>query len=523
MDSITNEEADQILKDPSLLYRFKKDLDRRIAGEDKNKVLLVVIQSSALADNPLGAAILGPSSVGKSHLMNMVSKGFEGLGIVEDYTRLTAASPDRLEGDYTGKILKIQELKGLEQAQSTVRVWISEGKLNLLTTIRDDKGNIKTAKLTTQGIPVFLTTSTAAQPDEELLNRIFIISVDESEEQTRRVLEFEAKKFGEIQSELDPDANVDSKLYQALGKLSILGYHRIWIPYNVELAKSFPVKDVRVRRDFNKFQYLIAVIAWMHQKQRPLAHIGENKLLRYVVALPCDFHLAWKISEDAMKDTLLGIQKRASKILELFKDAQELNSAQVANETGYSQSTARQMLNLLVDRGYLIVDDSQKTHIFSKKSKEVGDLDASIKDIETFLEDFDEDKLRTLCIKNNLTIHQWEYRDSYIDPFTGEEVPLPSKRIMSQTQTKEENIANPKSEVSNASKSRNEVLPNVFEVIDMIRHSIIGAFIENDFIDYAISFGLKEDEASKLFKKLVEDSKIARNPEGYWEWIKGSG
>jgi len=226
-------EVEALLKDPALLYRVKCELDRFIVGEDKNKLLLFLICASSYTKFPLGAIITGESSSGKSWLMNNVLRFFDN---VEEYTRITPSAPDRLGVDFTNRILKVEELKGSEQAQATLRVWISEGKLRLLTTSTDTR---EAEVIETLGVPTFITTCSEVNVDTELLNRVFFLSIDESREQTRKILEFEAKEYGilgiENEKDIDP---IFKRMFQPL-----MFIDKVIIPYADILAKHFPIPE----------------------------------------------------------------------------------------------------------------------------------------------------------------------------------------------------------------------------------------------------------------------------------------
>ena len=109
-------EVEELLRDPGLLYRVKCELDRFIVGEDKNKLLLFLIAASSYTKWPLSAIITGESSAGKSWLMNNVLRFFDNI---EEFTRITAAAPDRLGQDFTNRILKVEELRNRPGASHT--------------------------------------------------------------------------------------------------------------------------------------------------------------------------------------------------------------------------------------------------------------------------------------------------------------------------------------------------------------------------------------------------------------------
>ncbi|MEM3579270.1 MAG: helix-turn-helix domain-containing protein [Candidatus Bathyarchaeia archaeon] len=418
-----------LLTDPALLYKVKCELDRSITGEDKNKLLLWLVANSSYTKTMgnawnLSAIVTGNSSSGKSWLVNNVLQYFSN---VEDFTRITGASPDRLSQDFTNKILHVEELRGTEPAQATLRVWISEGHLKLLTTDRDEKGHIITRTLETKGFPTFITSATEVEIDSELLNRILILSMDESLKQTRNVLLFEAKIYRElgVSNGFSPNP-----AFKDLG-LHLQHITHVIIPYIELLAQKFPIppgKEISVgpRRDFKKMIFLIGVIAWLHQLQRTIVQRGPHV---FVVATVADFFMAWRLLDESLKNTLLKLTERHKWVLDCFKDStKSLTVKDVATETELSESRAREILNSLVKKGYLSKDESQKTHLYSLKQK--VDLDVTIDDFVTSLSSFEETELeKWLSEQNYKILLAREGPQVIVDPLTGEQFTVnPSTR-----------------------------------------------------------------------------------------------
>ena len=425
-------EVEALLKDPALLYRVKCELDRFIVGEDKNKLLLFLICASSYTKFPLSAIITGESSSGKSWLMNNVLRFFDN---VEEYTRITPSAPDRLGVDFTNRILKVEELKGSEQAQATLRVWISEGKLRLLTTSTDTR---EAEVIETLGVPTFITTCSEVNVDTELLNRVFFLSIDESREQTRKILEFEAKEYGilgiENEKDIDP---IFKRMFQPL-----MFIDKVIIPYADILAKHFPIPEgkefeVKPRRDFKKLLYLIGVVAWIHQMQRIIVQEEIVPKSRYVVASPVDFLIAWRICEEGIKSTLLNLSLRHKTVLEAFNEGLELTAREVSEKTGYSQNRARELLNGLVRLGYLYRREEEKPYKYGLKRK--VEISSTIDKIIEEINSTYEEKLKALLngihenTKNNEGLHKEKEilkfvkiqnpKESwiYVDPITGEQ------------------------------------------------------------------------------------------------------
>jgi len=513
------------LLDPALLYRIKCELDKDIIGEDKNKLLLFLICVSSFTKWPLSAIISGSSSAGKSWLMNNVLKHFPN---VEEYTRITAAAPDRLGSDWTNRILKVEELRGTEKAQATLRVWISEGKLKLLTTEIGEDGKLTATTIETNGVPTFVTTVTDPDIDDELLNRLFILSIDESEEQTRQILRFEAKKYMFLGVENNEEKN---ELFESLFE-SLMFVNRVIIPYAELLAEKFPIpkgKELSVgpRRDFKKLLFLIGVSAWLHKAQRLIVQKGNNILERYVVASPVDFYIVWRICEDGLLQTLLKLTDRHKRVLEVFRDYEiSLTVKDVAAELDVSESTARVYLNSLVRKGYLSKDTSEKTHRYSLKRK--PDLDVSIQKCIISLADFEENKLEEwLTQQNYKVVYRPKGPMQYVDPLTGETFELsklyeqegPSRynTILSKIMKKQDLSLKEVSAQENMLHSKNATFS---EILPELRRRLQADFTEADFIVIVRQLGLSETEAKNLFVRLRDEGRLAVTPYGLWKWVK---
>jgi predicted GTPase len=76
--------------DPNLLQRIQTDyLDRTIAGEDKNKLLLFLVCLSASTKRPLSAVVKGVTGAGKSRIVNRVLDIFRRMNSVIEFSRIT--------------------------------------------------------------------------------------------------------------------------------------------------------------------------------------------------------------------------------------------------------------------------------------------------------------------------------------------------------------------------------------------------------------------------------------------------
>jgi len=403
-----------VLSEPDLLHKIKLELDKDVVGEDENKLLLFLIGLTSFSDTPLGALITGESSSGKSRLMDGVLNHFPN---VEEYSRMTQASPDRIGKNFSNKILKVSELHGTEKAQATLRVWISEGKLNLLTTTKDEDGNITTAKIETTGIPVFVTTTTSFNPDQELENRLFLISTDQSPELTRKVIQAKAKRFSQI-SPQEPGPN--RQIVQVIEAL-VTNPTRVVIPFSSLIGDVFPCDTVKARRDFDKIMWITQAIAFLYQFQRPKFQALAKWKGFFTVALPIDFCMAWTMAEQGIKETLLGVQNRALEVLKHFRIDDDKTANDVAVDMGKNQDYIRRMLNALVSRGFLIRSEEKRPYKYRlfQKTDDLSDIEYLSVDLDRFtLEELKTWHDREATSDFSTCKEQW--KDTFTNPITGE-------------------------------------------------------------------------------------------------------
>lgn len=194
-----NEVKDKVnpfLKDEKLLCKIREVMDKEIVGEYENKLLLFLIflSKDLGAEYAQACFIMGESSSGKSYLMHKVLSYFPEECVIW----LTRSTTHGLEyfckdKDLTGHILAIEEAR-LDEAQPYVRPIFSERGLKIVTAQSVGGGNVVSQIIEVKGCPAFVTTSCSPIIDEQMSTRVWILSTDESIDQTKRIVEFEAGK-----------------------------------------------------------------------------------------------------------------------------------------------------------------------------------------------------------------------------------------------------------------------------------------------------------------------------------------
>ena len=181
------------LQQPDLLDRINAEIERAgIVGEENNRLLLFVVASSYATAQPLHALIQGASGSGKTRLLSTVADMIP-TEEVERYTRVTEGSfYNGGEYDFCNKLLCFEDLDGLkEEALFAVRELQSNGIIRGATSVKDELGNNARANRVIRGPIASLACTTKAEVYEDNISRCFVVAVNESAEQSRKIIGYQ--------------------------------------------------------------------------------------------------------------------------------------------------------------------------------------------------------------------------------------------------------------------------------------------------------------------------------------------
>ena len=179
-----------------------------ITGEDNNRLFLFVIATSHKMPDTLHALIQGSSGSGKTHLLSKIAELMPGERVVK-FTRVTENSFYNYdEYFFKGKLICLEDIDGLkEEALFAWRELISNNQLSSSTSQKDENGNIRSAQRIVRGPMASICATTHGQVYEDNMSRLFIIAVDESQEQTARIMDYQKQKAaGLINAEKEREA-----------------------------------------------------------------------------------------------------------------------------------------------------------------------------------------------------------------------------------------------------------------------------------------------------------------------------
>ena len=269
MNPREREEALSLLKDPKLLDRVLADMERLgCVGEREALALGYLATVSRLLDKPLGLMILARSGAGKSTVQDAVCDFVPEESLVK-YTRITGQALFYKEEDaLVNKVLAIEEETGAESATYAIRNLQSSQTLTIGATRTDPAtGKLRTDSYRVRGpVAIMLTTTNPEALDYETRNRFLEVTVNETHEQTARILK--AQRDEDTMEGLLRQAERDRTMRLHQNAQRLLRPLKVLNPFAGKL--TYPAHGLKMRREQKKYLTLLKSMALLHQHQRPV-------------------------------------------------------------------------------------------------------------------------------------------------------------------------------------------------------------------------------------------------------------
>ena len=330
---------------PNILDTFVEDLaGSGFVGEDRAAKLLYLAVTSRLFDRPISVAVKGPSSAGKSELVQRVLRFFP----ESTYYALTAMSERALvysDEPLDHRFLVLYEAAGMVGGRTSyfVRSLLSEGRLQYRTVESTPEG-LRDRVITREGPTGLISTTTVLRLHPERETRLFSIPITDTAEQTRAVL----RALG-----TEEDDQGDLAPWHALQTWIAAGEHRITIPYWAELADLIPPVAVRLRRDIGAVRNLIKAHVLLHQANR------ERDAQGRLVAILNDYAVVRELVADILAEGLettvsVTVREAVEAVIRLRDGGMpEAKVTDVAHALGLDKSAALRRVQKAIEGGYL--------------------------------------------------------------------------------------------------------------------------------------------------------------------------
>ena len=366
-------EALDLLRGKDLLSRITSDFDALgYIGERGNKLLAYLACVSRLLPDPLALLILSRSGAGKTSLQEAVCKLVPSESVIQ-YTRMTGQSLFyRDQNALKNKVLAIEEEEGMVEAMYSVKTLISSQKLSIATTRTDARtGKFSVDEYTVHGpVVVMVSTTNPDALDDETKQRFLVLTIDETEGQTRNILQAQRVKNSHRWYELTTGEAQVAKLHHNLQRL----LKPLTVTFPDELKLSWPFSRLQMRREQKKFFSLIKVITLLHQYQRKagtLTRVDGSKV-EYVQATQADVDLALSLSQEVFARNVDDVSPTARTLLsqivrlvagkypmakseksDLLLSEIPFTRKELREATGWSETQVRRNIDQLVELGYL--------------------------------------------------------------------------------------------------------------------------------------------------------------------------
>ena len=353
-------EALHWLRQPQLAQSLLEDMQNLgYIGEERAKLLAYLIGVSRKLPKPLSGIILSQSGCGKSTLTDVL----EQLTPPEEvlmFTRITAQALQYMaQSMLRGKLILVEERAGAESAEYSIRILQSRQKLVQAVPQKDPAtGKIATQILVVEGPVAYLETTTDPKINHENATRCFEITLDESVEQTERILASQRQRRLPTRQNWQREIEAIRERHHCAQRL--LEPVLVFIPYADRL--TFPSKKLRNRRDHERFLCLIEASAFLHQHQRERGQTEEGD--PFILAALEDYAIAYDLAQEVLAITLHELSRGAQDVWQKVRDWVWAQAAEQHGEflftrrdlrllTGTEDHQLRAALQELVEMEYL--------------------------------------------------------------------------------------------------------------------------------------------------------------------------
>jgi DNA primase catalytic core len=184
--------AVKYLESSKLMDRTNNDIGRTgMIGEENNRLLMYLVFTSRLREQPLHIISLGASGTGKTYLQEKISE----LIPEQDKLEITILSENAFyyfdRKELKNKLVLIEDMDGAMDVLYPLRELQSKKRISKRVPIKDSKGNMKTVQLVVEGPICLAGTTTKEKLYEDNANRSLLIYLDGSKEHKEMIMDYQ--------------------------------------------------------------------------------------------------------------------------------------------------------------------------------------------------------------------------------------------------------------------------------------------------------------------------------------------
>jgi hypothetical protein len=357
MPETVRAEARAMLEDPKLIWRIVDDVRAvGVAGELELAATVYLVGTSRLLDQPLAAIVQGPSSSGKSYVIDRTSMLFPPEAVLRATSMTSNAlyylPPGRLKHRFVvaGERSRAEDDE-LAEATRALREMLASGRLSKMLPIKQN-GRLETVLIEQDGPIAYVESTSLSHVFEEDANRCILLTTDERPEQTQRIIRSIAAGQG-------ASGNVDWIIPHHHALQRMLRPMQVVVPYAKRLGELFPYQRVEARRAFPHVLSAIKACALLHQCQRPVdgdgrlnATADDYQIVCHLLAKPLTRALGGGVSEPA--------RRFHDRLLERWKASETFTTRDAYKSESVSERAVRGWLSELHRAGAIELVETAK-------------------------------------------------------------------------------------------------------------------------------------------------------------------
>src|ERR1700752_246962 len=379
------QQAKEFLNSNNLLQETNNLLGKSgIVGEEINRLIMYLIFTTRKLQNPLHIISLASSGTGKSYLQEKVSQCIPD----EDKKEITSLSPNSFyyqeQTVLKHKLILLEDLTGAESSMYPIRELQSKKYIITEVSHKNSKGDTITITKKVEGPVCIGACTTSEQVYEDNANRSFLIYLDDSEQQDKRIMDYQRKSYaGKI------DKTKESQAKQLLQNVQrVLKPVTVVNPYAEYL--QLPNEVFKKRRTNAHYLQFIEAITFYKQYQKPKI-VNEDTGECYIETDLEDIQEANELIKHILlrkSDELNGATRNYLEQLKKYlkeKEQTEFKTKEVRQHYRLNINSQKTYMMSLMQNGYIQKNTGNKKQGFTYSITNINEYKALEEQIEKIL------------------------------------------------------------------------------------------------------------------------------------------
>jgi DNA primase len=343
-------ELEAFLKQPKTIKRLNELLGKTgIVGEERNRIFLLLVAISYKMKDTLHSLVQGSSGSGKTKIVRQISDCIP----PESVTRFTRISDKALynypKTFFENRLVVVEDMDGLsEEAELAFRELQSSGELRSSVSIKLENGQITAGEKIVSGPIASMSCTTRGEIYEDNMSRVFLIAVDESAEQTGRIIQYQNQKAS---GKINAKEEQQSKTF-IQNLIRILEAKEVVNPYAEHI--QLPEEAHKIRRLNDLFHNFIKMVALVNQYQRKQTE--HKKLIVEIEDIETAIEIMFEsivLKVDELDGSLRQFYEKLKSFIEKKGKDYEFNRFEVMSATGVGKTQQHHYINKLTSLEYI--------------------------------------------------------------------------------------------------------------------------------------------------------------------------